>query len=376
MERIIKYVDFLMEGKTPETSNFNIEAARKKSFAWNYVDGVACKALLSLYKIKKNKKILAFVDNYMGSYISDDGLIKGYKLEDFNLDFINSGKVLFTLYDLTKKAKYKKAIDILYNQIIKQPRIKAGNFWHKKIYANQVWLDGIYMCLPFYMDYETRYTKLKGYNDIYNQVLNVEKLMKEKINDLPSHAYDETKSLFWSDKKTGLSHTYWSRSIGWYLMSLVDMIDIMDEMIYDQKREYQEILQRNLDAVIKHMDKKTGMLYQVMDQGDRKGNYLETSSSAMLAYTILKAVRLDLLPKRYLEKGKKVFNGILDEYFSYKNGKFTLGGICLVAGLGPEDRPNRDGTFEYYISEPVVENDGKGVGPFLLAYVEILRSEE
>lgn len=371
--KIETYLNQLMEGDVPTRSKFNIEMTKDgKQPAWNYIDGVACKAILDLYDYTKNNKYLNFVDKYMGYYVNDDGTIIGFQKDKYNIDSINSGRVLFRLFDYTKKDKYRKAIDIIMAQVKTQPRISIGNFWHKLMYPNQVWLDGLYMCLPFYMEYETRYNGLTNYLDIHKQLTNVKNVMVSKETGLPAHAYDESKKSFWCDKKTGLSHNYWSRSLGWYIMALIDIIDCMDEMMYDQKRDYMDMFRNTIDALLKYADPKTGMLYQVTNMGGKEGNYLETSASAMLAYSILKGVRLHVLPPRYLEYGKKAFNGILNRYFKEDNGKFTLGGICLVAGLGPETNKRRDGSFEYYISEPIVENDGKGLGPFLLAYVEML----
>lgn len=374
MDKIFFFLEQLMEGKTPDKSRFNVEAMRKKN-SWNYIDGVMCKAILDLYEVTKNDSLVEFVDTYLGYYINNSGQILGYIKEDYNIDQINSGKVLFRLYELTRNEKYRLAIENIYDQVRNHPRVPEGNFWHKKIYPNQVWLDGIYMCLPFYMEYETKFNKYINYNDIFNQISNVEKIMKDSNTNLPHHAYDSSRKAFWCDKQTGLSKNYWSRSIGWYLMSLVDIISIMNEMIYEQKRAYMEILQANIDAVIRFLDEETGMLYQVTNMGGREGNYLETSGTAMFAYTVMKAVRLELIPNRYLKYGVKAFEGIVNKYFQEENGTYSLGGICLVAGLGPENNPTRDGSFEYYISEPVVQNDGKGVGPFFMAYAEYLRTK-
>ena len=115
------------------------------------------------------------------------------------------------------------------------------------------------------------------------------------------------------------------------------------------------------------------MFWQVVDQKNRKGNYLETSGSAMIAYAMMKGARLGLVDKKYSALGKSIFDGICKEYLTEKEGKLNLGGICLMAGLGPENNPKRDGTFEYYVSEPVVENDAKGTGPFVMAYTEVMQ---
>jgi len=281
--------------------------------------------------------------------------------------------VLFDLYKLTKKEKYRQAIDVIYDQLKDHPRTKSGNFWHKLIYPNQIWLDGLYMAQPFYMEYETLFNRFKNYKDIYEQFINVRKYMFNEQTKLYYHGFDESREMFWCDQTTGLSKNYWIRSIGWYVVALADVLEKMDDQMFYEYRQLMKIFREAIDGLLQYQD-ESGMWYQVIDQKNRTGNYLETSGSAMIAYAILKGVRLEYLPKSYSEFGEKCFNGIKDKYLQIENGELNLGGICLVAGLGGKEM--RDGSYEYYISEPIVSNDAKGVGPFLLAYTEILRMKE
>lgn len=369
---IRKYLDNLIDNSRPDMPLWNIESIRLgKTLGWNYIDGCMIKGVLSMYKITKDEKYLKFADSFIDYYTFEDGSIRGFSKEDFNIDSINEGKVLFELYKLTGKEKYKKAIETVFDQLKDHPRTKEGNFWHKKIYPNQIWLDGIYMALPFYMEYELEYDNCKNFTDVYNQLMNVDRIMKDKKTGLTHHGYDESRSVFWCDKETGLSHTYWIRSLGWYAMALVDILEIMEGKMEAEFLNIKNIFKNALDALLKYQD-ESGMWYQVLDAGNREGNYLETSGSAMYAYALLKGVRLGYLPKEYKKFGEKAFYGICEKYLTEKDGELNLGGICLVAGLGPEDNKRRDGSFEYYISEPIVENDAKGVGPFLLAFTEMI----
>lgn len=373
MDRIRKYIDELIEKSTPDRPIWNIEKIRQgKGASWNYIDGCMITAILEMYEITKDEKYLQFADDFTSFYIEEDGSIKFYDKEEYNLDNINAGKNLYKLYDLTGKEKYRKAIDTLYDQLKGQSRTPSGNFWHKLIYPNQVWLDGLYMTQPFYMAYETRFNKMGNYMDIYRQFLNVEKNMKNPETGLYYHAIDESREMFWCDKETGLSKNYWLRSLGWFAMALVDTLQEMDEQIFAEYRKLMSIFQDLVDSMLKYQDEETGMWYQVPDQGHRPENYLETSGSAMFSCAILKGVRLGYLPERYRAYGEKGFYGIEKKYLKEVDGELSLGGICLVAGLGGKDM--RDGTFEYYMSEPVVENEAKGVAPFLLAYTEMIRN--
>jgi unsaturated rhamnogalacturonyl hydrolase len=201
--------------------------------------------------------------------------------------------------------------------------------------------------------------------------------MYDKHKHLYYHGYDSSKEMFWSDKETGLSKNFWLRSIGWYTVGLVDVLGFMDEQMYDEYHTIQEILKKSIDGILEYQDKDSKMFYQVPNYPKREGNYLETSGSAMIAYAILKGVRLNVLPERYRQIGVDIFNGICDRYLSKnENGELNLGGICLVAGLGPDNNRRRDGSYEYYISEPVVENDAKGVGPLIMAYTEMIKLEK
>ncbi len=366
MNMIERYINQLLEESTPQRPAWNIEKKNEEA-SWNYVDGCMIKAVLELYGATKEERYLNFADSFIDYYVNEDGSIKSYDPEEYNVDNINMGKTLFELYRITKKEKYRKAMDTIYTQIKGQPRTESGNFWHKKIYPNQVWLDGLYMAQPFYMQYEVEFNEQKNCSDIFAQFANVYSKLRDKKTGLYYHAMDESKEMFWCDKETGLSENFWLRAIGWYAMALVDTMDSMSENMAEEKELFKKYFRELMDAMIAFQD-PSGMWYQVVDQGDREGNYLETSGTSIFAYAILKGVRLGYLPKEYYAYGAKAFDGVCERYLSEKDGKLQLDGICLVGGLGG---PNmRDGSFEYYMSEPIVCNDAKGVGPFLLAYVE------
>ncbi len=372
MQIIEKYMDELLERSTLDVPAWNIEVKRKEGKSlWNYVDGCMILAILQTYDITGNKKYLDFADSYISHRVDEDGTITGFQIEAFNIDSVNAGKTLFELYDLTGKEKYKKAIDQIYQQILLQPRTRDGNFWHKLIYPQQVWLDGLYMGQPFYMEYETRFNDKKNYDDIYHQFFNVVRFMKDEKTGLYYHAYDSSKTMFWCDKETGLSKHFWLRALGWYSMALLDTYCKADPLVMGKEHEeLKKIFVDLMDAMLRYQD-KSGMWYQVVDMGDREPNYLETSGSAIMAYCLLKGVRFGVLPESYREYAIKAFNGICDKYLVTKEGEMSLGGSCLVGGLGGPTK--RDGSFDYYMSEPVVKDDAKGVGPFLLAYTELRR---
>ncbi len=369
---IDKYIDRLIDDTTPDAPVWNIENIKHgKPAAWNYIDGCMMTSLYTIYQQTGRKKYLDFIDSFVDYYVFEDGSIRGYELDTYNVDNINEGRVLFDLYRETGKPKYKKAIELLYSQIEGQPRTEIGNFWHKKIYPNQVWLDGLYMAQVFYTRYETEFNGGKNYADIVNQFGNVYENMYDKKKRLYYHGWDYSKTAFWSDKTTGLSKSFWLRSVGWYTVGLVDAISYFSDDAAELKARLIAIFKDTIEGLESYIDPEKKMFWQVPDQGGREGNYLETSGSAMIAYAMMKGARLGFVDKKFAKIGKEVFDGICNEYLTETDGKLNLGGICLMAGLGPENNRRRDGTYEYYISEPVVENDAKGTGPFVMAYTEV-----
>ncbi len=371
MEILDRYKDQLLKKSSPQAPVWNIEKIKEgKKPSWNYIDGCMIKAVLELYHIKKDPEYLEFADRFIDYFVREDGTIASYDPEEYNLDNINAGKTLFDLYELTGREKYRKAIETVYSQLRKQPRTSTGNFWHKKIYPNQIWLDGLYMAQPFYMQYELTYNQGKNCLDSYQQFLNVYRLMRDLRNGLYYHAYDDSRQSFWCDKVTGLSDNFWLRALGWYAMALIDTAEIMPPSMAGEKAELSRIYRELIDSMVPYQDEETGMWYQVVNRGGIAPNYLETSGSAIFAYAIMKSVRLGLLDPSFFSFGKKAFDGICGKYLSEKDGELQLGGICLVAGLGNKEK--REGTFDYYMREPIVQNDAKGVAPLILAYVETL----
>ncbi|MBO4415508.1 MAG: glycoside hydrolase family 88 protein [Lachnospiraceae bacterium] len=382
MDRIIAYIDELIDKSTLDLPAWNIEKLRGKGgqSAWNYIDGCMIKAILEMYAITGEKKYFKFADDFVDHRVHEDGTIEGYDVNELNIDNINAGKTLFELYDLTGKEKYRKAVDVVYSQIKKMPRTVQGSFWHKNIYPDQVWLDGLYMCQPFYMEYETRFNNKLNYDDIFRQFELVKENMRDVRTGLYYHAFDCSRKVFWCDRYTGLSQNFWLRAIGWFSMAMLDTLDKADpdhrSAGSDGLKSPYETLKNQYIALMEAMEKymdESGMWYQVVNLGGMEKNYLETSGSAIMAYSYLKGARLGFLPEKYRELGKKTFDGICDKYLREDETGLHLGGICLVGGLGGPKK--RDGTFAYYMSEPVVSDDAKGVGPFLLAYTELLRQK-
>ena len=370
-QKIDEFVLRLVEDSTPERTAWNMEKIREgKPASWNYIDGCMLTALMEMEGITGDERYSRFVKACVDHFVGEDGSIRTFRPEAHNLDDINEGRVLFELYRRTGEEKYRKAADFLRQRLAEQPCTAEGNFWHKAIYPNQVWLDGIYMAQPFYALYEKHFGG-GDYSDTVGQIKNVRSRMFSAEKGLYFHGYDASKTAFWADPDTGCSKNFWLRSLGWFAVALADLLDVLPEG--EDRHSLRDIFTELMACVDRYADPGTGLYWQVPDQGGREGNYLETSGSAMLAYAMLKGARLGVLGKEYAAKGQKTFDGIMEKYLTFTENGLNLGGICLVAGLGPESNRRRDGSYEYYISEPVVENDAKGVAPFVLAYTEVKR---
>ena len=373
-DKIDRYVLRLLRESGPGRTAWNMEKIRQGAPAsWNYVDGCMMTALLELHRITGDGQYFEFVDTFIDSFIGEDGAIRTFNADKHTLDDINEGRVLFDLYEATGKEKYRLAARRLRDALDSQPRTAEGSWWHKAIYPHQVWLDGIYMDQPFAALYETRFGS-GDMSDIVKQVETVRLRMRDPATGLYYHGYDCSRAAFWCDKETGLSRSFWLRAIGWFSVALADLLEIVPAG--DASDRLAGVFRPLMRDVLAFADRETGMYFQVVDRADAEGNYLETSGSSMLAYAMLKGARLGFLDAGFADAGKKTFDGITDRYLSFEGGELNLGGICLVAGLGPENNPRRDGTLAYYLSEPVVMNDAKGVAPFLLCYTEIKRLEK
>lgn len=370
-QKIDDFVQDLVRRSTPERTAWNLEKIRDgKPASWNYIDGCMLTALMEMEGLTGDRRYFDFVKACADHFVEEDGSIRTFKPEAHNLDDINEGRVLFALSRRTGDAKYRRAADYLRGRLDAQPRTGEGNFWHKAIYPNQVWLDGVYMAQPFYALYEKHFG-CGGYSDTVGQIKNIRARMFSPDKGLYYHGYDASRAAFWADPVTGCSRSFWLRSLGWFAVALADLLDILPQG--EGRGSLEQIFTELMENAARYADPDTGLYWQVPDQGGREGNYLETSGSAMMAYAMLKGARLGALGGEYAALGQRTFDGIVGKYLTFRPDGLNLGGICLVAGLGPEDNRRRDGTYEYYISEPVVENDAKGVAPFVLAYTEIKR---
>lgn len=345
-----------------------------KRARWDYEQAILLKAIERVWYRTGDAKYYRFILNNMDSYVNDKGEIRTYKYDNFNSDNITGGRSLVMLYRESGKEKFKLAADLLRKQLSEHPRTKEGGFWHKQIYPNQMWLDGLYMVEPFYAEYSKAFNQPQNFDDIANQFIWMEKNARDAKTGLLYHGYDESREQKWADKTTGRSPNFWGRSIGWYIMALADVLDTFPKE-HPKRNELIAIYQRLAAAIVKYQDPKEGCWYQVVDKLNGKGNYLEASGSSMMVYGLAKGVRMGYLDKSYSLNAKKGYDGILRNFISTEsNGINHLEKVVLVSGLG--GNPYRDGSYEYYLKEPIRRDDLKGMAPFIMASVEMEIAED
>ena len=367
---------------------------------WSYVMGIELESMLDTYLRYGGEDIHKYCQLYTDTMINARGEIRGYNILDYNLDNIRTGHFVTRMYQQWPEEKNLLAMKTMMKQLQDQPRTKADKvFWHKAIYAYQVWLDGIFMGLPYRVltapiilnnTQKKRGEDYKIYNDAVEQLKTTYERTLDPKTGLNRHAYDETRKAFWSDSITGLSQHCWGRAQGWYTMALIEVLDALPEE-YARRSEVIDLLKKDLDAVIKWQDKKSGVWYQVMDSPGREGNYLESTCSAMFTYVLLKAYRKGYVGTKYRDAGIKAYRGIINNFIRVNDDKtISLTNCCSVAGLGPaatdeviaamkqvnpkgsvKENRRRDGGYAYYLSEPIRDNDAKGLGPFIWASLEM-----
>jgi unsaturated rhamnogalacturonyl hydrolase len=336
---------------------------------WTYDHGLVLKGIERVYLATGDKQYLDFIQRSMDHFVNDDGSIRTYKIDEYNIDNINPGRNLLFLYKTTGQEKYRKAAALLREQLKTHPRTSEGGFWHKKIYPSQMWLDGLFMGEPFYAEYAATFKEDTAFADIAKQFILMERHSRDDKTGLLYHGWDESKQQRWANPITGRSPNFWGRAMGWYAMALVETLDYFPQT-HPTRAELIAILNRLARATAKYQDVRSGLWWQVLDKGNAKGNYLESSAACMFVYALAKGVRSGYLPASYMKTANDGYRGIQKEFVKYDaSGHFNLAGTVSVAGLG--GNPYRDGSYEYYIGEKAVTNDPKGIGAFLLAATEM-----
>ena len=335
---------------------------------WEYTPTLMARAFIELYTRTGDTVYLNHAQAFADQFIGEDGTILTYKKSLYNMDRIQGGNFLILLQAINPQPQYAIAIETLRDQLREQPRTSEGGFWHKQVYEHQMWLDGLFTGTTFYARYAAYKPEPEAWSDVARQFLIIDAHTR-KANGLNHHGWDESRQMGWSDSITGCSPETWGRAEGWYLMALVDVLELMPKD-HPDREALVNALNRVVIALSEVQDKDTHLWYQVPDKGDQEGNYLESTCSAMYCYAMAKGARIGILDKRYKQEAQQVLEGLkAHKIVRNEDGTLSLIDCCAVAGLG--GNPYRDGTYDYYIHERIREDDPKGVAPLILACIEL-----
>ncbi|MBU2881677.1 glycoside hydrolase family 88 protein [Psychrosphaera sp. B3R10] len=347
---------------TYEYDGWDVNRRRLPKFEYDIV-GLYPHTLNKITEITGDKKYQQALHRITGSFIDADGGIKRYKISNYNIDAVAPGRAVLKLYQLTKDEKYKKAAALIRQQLVEHPKTVEGAFWHKKKYTSQLWLDGVYMGMPFLAEYSNMFEDGHSLDEVIKEFTLTYKYLRDANTGNYYHAWDEQKQQDWADKNTGLSPEFWARGMGWLAMALVDVLELIDESETELRAPLVAI-SNDLAKTLKSNQDATGTWWQVIDKPGQVGNYRESSASAMFTYFLAKAIDKNIISNQYLPMTKLAYEGLTNEFILvHDNGEISLTNICYVAGLGF----GRDGSYQYYMNEPVAKNDPKGTVPFMLA---------
>lgn len=337
-----------------------------KGGRWCYEDGCLYRGLHLLAEATGEARWTAHLRRLSDAQIGADGALRGYDPDDFNIDNILPGRVLLPLAAQTGDPRYMAAARQLAAQLDRHPRIAAGNYWHKRRYPHQVWLDGLYMGLPFQIEYAQAVGEPGRIADALQQYATA-LVLTAMPGGLFAHGYDDSRDQGWADPVTGRSAAVWARAMGWLTMALVDALVILPD---DHASAALRARARAMLLALADRQGASGLWPQVLDQPELAGNYDESSASAMFAYAMLRAARLGLVTGDAALQLRKAGHAALDALSARVIPGAGLTGICHVAGLGGFSGRNRDGSPGYYLTEDVVSDDPKGVGPLMMAAAE------
>jgi unsaturated rhamnogalacturonyl hydrolase len=364
-----KFANHLLQDNQVKPGQTVAEAQANRSASWSYEIGVVLMGFERLAKATNDRQYADYIKHILDKFITDDGGIRTYEMTEYNSDYIPPGRPLFFLQDTYHDSKYEKATSLLRQQIAWQPRNKTGGFWHKLKYPTQMWLDGLYMIEPFYAEYALRHQQLSDFNDIINQFVWMEQHARDPKSGLLYHGWDESHLQKWANPTTGQSPEFWSRAMGWYMMALADVLEIMP-MKQARRGELVAIYNRLAKAIVRYQDPASGVWWQVTNKANQPGNYLESSATAMFVFGLAKGMRLGCLDRSFASATNKAWNGMIKE-FVQNDSSGIYHYLHAVAGAGLGGTPYRDGSYEYYISEPKRDDDLKAIGPFMQACVEM-----
>lgn len=331
---------------------------------WGYTRGLTLYAVVKVYERTHDPRYLRYAQAWADAHVNAQGEID-HSIDA--LDDMQPGMLLLALYRDTGEARYKLAAQRIRRRMYTYPRTKDGGLWHGAVddHQHQLWLDGMFMSMPFLVQYGEAFGGLKDADaEAATQLLLYAKHLNDPKTGLLFHAYDETGTQPWAQPGTGHSSYFWGRSIGWYAMALTEVLDTMKKD--DPNYPKLVALVRQLAAAFERFqDPKTGLWYNVVDKPNEPGNWTESSASSMYIYVLSKAVQRGYVPARYEEVACKGYRGMLTKLTATSDHAVSLKDICAGTVVG--DLP-------YYLNRPRNTDDLHGIGAFLLMNEQMRRA--
>jgi unsaturated rhamnogalacturonyl hydrolase len=323
---------------------------------WGYAKSLYLYGQYLVYLRTGDKKYLDHIQAWIDLHVDDKGVIN----RPINaLDYMLPGNLCLILYKETKQDKYKLCADSIRKTFDTYPRTKDGGFWHANIPSRQwqLWADGVFMGMPFLVRYGKMFGDSQYTNDeATKQLLIYYKHLNNPQTGLLHHAYDESGAQPWADPVTHRSAYFWCRAIGWYAMTLIEVLDLLPKN-HPQRAELITIVKQLAKAFERYQDPSTGLWYQIVDKAGVEGNWLETSSSSMYSYMMWMGVKRGYLAKHYRDVALKGYRGVLTKLSMGDDGLTNLIDIC--EGTNVSD-------LAYYFARKRNANDFHGIGAFLI----------
>lgn len=336
-------VDDLLTNYTPETFG-----------DWHYRVALLLEGIYRVYKRTNDERYLQFIIDWADSKIDENGV---YTKNIDRLDHMLPGMVFLRLYQETGLPKYRFAASSLCRVLENYPRTSDGGVWHMKKKVGQLWLDGVYMSMPLLVRYaQTVGVADEFYDEAVHQFQTYATHLRDPVTGLFFHAYDEDGSSSWAGGEGHHSAEFWGRSMGWFVMGL---IEVLDELPADHsgRAPLIQMLSGLLKSIYQFQDTNTGLWYQVINKQGESGNWQETSCSTMYTYAMSRAVASGYVSDEYLQQIEAGYTGVMSKVTVSENGAVVLRDICEGTGVG---------NYQYYIDRKKIANDFHGLGAFLI----------
>ncbi len=336
---------------------------------WTYTSGVVLTAFEQLYLITGDSNYYKIIITNTNKVFSEYGdLSYKWLYKNWTVDDIRSACQIPTLYRLMGDERYRMGADTVFSSFLDAPRNSYGEFWHKSYYYNETLLDGIYMADPFYAAYNQTFNKPELQEDVVHQITEMYVHVWDSVKKLPYHGWydyeNDTTGTFpyWDIGHTGVSTVFWGRSIGWYAMAIVDILDFLPKD-HPERDSVIGIFNNLAEGIALYQDPDSLVWWQVVDQPKRDSNWIESSASCMFVYALAKGVRMGYLDSSYLETATSGYQGILDKFLVDYNNGLALRNVCVGTIVGPD--------YAYYVDKDKATGGSHGNGAFILASIEI-----